>query len=80
MTRINSISIEPQFDELIGKLIESGRYASTNEVIRAALHLLELHENKARALKNAVAAGENSEESELILQDIAAAVKQRYSA
>jgi antitoxin ParD1/3/4 len=80
MTRTISISIEPQFDEFIGKLIESGRYASTPDIIRAALYLLEQHESKATALKNAVEAGENSGVSELSLQDIAAAVKQKHSA
>lgn len=80
MTRTISISIEPQCDEFISKLIESGRYASTSDVIRAALHLLEQHANKARALKNAVEAGENSGESALSLQDIAAEVRQKHSA
>ena len=80
MTRTISISIEPQFDEFIGKLIDSGRYASTPDVILAVLHLLEQYESKATALINAVEACENSGESELSLQDIAAAVKQKHSA
>lgn len=80
MTRTISINLEPQFDEFIGKLIESGRYASTNDVIQTALRLLQQQENKLMALINAVEAGENSGESELSLQDIAAPVKQKHSA
>ncbi|MDF3124879.1 type II toxin-antitoxin system ParD family antitoxin [Rheinheimera sp. 1928-s] len=80
MTKTIRISLEPQFDEFIGKLIESGRYASTNDVIQAALRLLQQQENKLIALRNTVEAGENSGESELSLQDIASMVKQKYSA
>jgi antitoxin ParD1/3/4 len=80
MTGTISISIEPQFDEFIGKLIESGRYASTSDVIQTALHLLQQQENEITALRNAIETGENSGESELSLQDIAAAVKQKHSA
>lgn len=80
MTGTISISIEPQFDEFIGKLIESGRYASTSDVIQTALHLLQQQENEITALRNAIETRENSGESELSLLDIAAAVKQKHSA
>jgi antitoxin ParD1/3/4 len=69
MTRIISISIEPQLDKFISELIDSGWYTSISDVIRASLYLLEQHENN-----------ENSGESELSLQDIVAAVKQKHSA
>jgi antitoxin ParD1/3/4 len=36
-----SISLTPELVELITSKVESGRYASTSEVVREALHLLE---------------------------------------
>lgn len=80
MIRTIRISLEPQFDEFIAKPVQSGRYASISDVIQAALHLLQQQENKLMALRNAIEAGENSGESELNLQDIAALVKQKHCA
>lgn len=68
----------PQLDNFVSKLIESGRYGSTSEVMRSALRLLEQQENQTAALKQAIEAGENSGESTLSLKDIAAQVKQKY--
>lgn len=78
MPRTTSVTIGSQLDEFIGKLIASGRYGSTSEVIRSALRLLERQENQAAALRSAVDAGEQSGESELSLHDIAKQVKQRH--
>jgi antitoxin ParD1/3/4 len=79
MARTTSITIGPQLDDFVGKLIESGRYGSTSEVVRSALRLLEQQENKTTALRNAVEAGEKSGESELSLQDIAAELKRKHN-
>lgn len=78
MSRTTSITIGSQLDEFVGKLIESGRYGSTSEVVRSALRLLERQENQMAALRNAIEAGEQSGESDLSLHDIAAQVKQKH--
>jgi len=78
MPRTTSVTIGSQLDDFIGKLIESGRYGSTSEVVRSALRLLERQENQIAALKSAVEAGERSGESDLTLRDIAAQVKQKH--
>lgn len=78
MARTTSVTIGPQLDDFVSKLIESGRYGSTSEVMRSALRLLEQQENQTVALKRAIEAGENSGESTLSLKDIAAQVKQKY--
>ncbi len=78
MPRTTSVTIGPQLDDFVGKLIESGRYGSTSEVVRSALRLLEQQENQLTALRNAIEAGEQSGESDLSLRDIAAQVKQKH--
>lgn len=77
MPRTTSVTIGSQQDDFVGKLIESGRYGSTSELVRSALRLLERHENQMVAFKSAVEAGERSGESDLSLRDIAAQVKQK---
>ena len=78
MARTTSITIGPQLDDFVVKLIESGRYGSTSEVVRSALRLLERQESQTAALRSAVQAGEQSGESELSLREIAAQVKQKH--
>lgn len=78
MPRTTSVTIGPQLDDFVGKLIESGRYGSTSEVVRSALRLLEQQENQLTALRSAIEAGEQSGESDLSLRDIAARVKQQH--
>ena len=65
MARTTSITIGAPLDDFIGKLIESGRFGSTSEVVRSALRLLERQENQLAALRTAVEAGERSGESDL---------------
>ena len=78
MARTTSVTIGPQLDNFVSKLIESGRYGSTSEGMRSAVRLLEQQENQTAALKQAIEAGENSGESTLSLKDIAAQVKQKH--
>ncbi len=78
MRRTTSITIGSQLDDFVGKLIDSGRYGSTSEVVRSALRLLEYQENQAAALRSAVEAGEQSGESDLSLRDIATQIKQKH--
>lgn len=78
MPRTTSITIGSQLDDFVGKLIESGRYGSTSEVVRSALRLLERQENQTTALRSAVEAGERSGESDFSLRDIADQVKKKH--
>lgn len=78
MGRTTSITIGPQMDDFVGELVASGRYGSTSEVVRSALRLLERQEKATAALRAAVAAGEQSGESEESIHDIAFRVKQHH--
>jgi antitoxin ParD1/3/4 len=78
MARTTSVTIGPQLDDFVSQLLESGRYGSTSEVMRSALRLLERQENQMAALRQAVAAGEQSGESDLTLSQIADQVKQKH--
>lgn len=78
MARTTSVSIGAQLDDFVGKLIESGRYGSTSEVVRSALRLLERQEIQLAALRNMIEDGDQSGESNLSLHDIAARVKQQH--
>ncbi|RVU34398.1 type II toxin-antitoxin system ParD family antitoxin [Rheinheimera riviphila] len=78
MSRTTSVTIGAQLDDFVSKLLESGRYGSTSEIVRTALRLLERQEHQTAALRNAVEAGERSGESDLSLHDIAAQVKQKH--
>lgn len=60
MGKNTSISIGPHFDSFIQSQIETGRYASTSEVVRAALRLLEQEDEKLKVLRQALIEGEKS--------------------
>lgn len=60
MARNTSVSLGDHFDEFIASQVDSGRYSSASEVVRAGLRLLETSENKLEMLRNALAAGERS--------------------
>jgi putative addiction module antidote protein, CC2985 family len=60
MARNTSISLGDHFSTFIESQVETGRYGSASDVVRAGLRLLEEHEAKARALQEALVAGENS--------------------
>jgi antitoxin ParD1/3/4 len=60
MTKNTSISIGAHFDTFIQNQIETGRYASTSEVVRAGLRLLEKEEEKLKLLRQALVEGEQS--------------------
>ncbi|MBK0003742.1 type II toxin-antitoxin system ParD family antitoxin [Erwinia sp. S38] len=71
MARTTSVTIGEQLELFINRLIESGRYGSTSEVMRSALRLLEKQEASDELLRQAVVAGLESGESELTLKEIA---------
>src|SRR3546814_13901454 len=60
MARNTSVSLGDHFDQFIAGQVDSGRYGSTSEVVRAGLRLLETTESKWEVLRNALSAGERS--------------------
>jgi len=62
MAAPTTVTIGDQFESLISRLVEDGHYRSAGDVVEAGLRLLEAHEAKARALDEALLAGERSGE------------------
>jgi antitoxin ParD1/3/4 len=60
MAKNTSITLGDHFDGFISSQIESGRFGSASEVIRAALRLLENSETKLQILRQALDEGEQS--------------------
>lgn len=60
MAKNTSILLGDYFDHFINQQVESGKYSSTSEVVRAALRLLEEEENKKTALIQELKKGEKS--------------------
>ena len=62
MARNTSMSLGDHFASFIDTQVETGRYGSASDVVRAGLRLLEDHETKVKALQDALIAGEQSGE------------------
>jgi len=60
MARNTSVSLGEHFATFVDQQVETGRYSSASDVVRAGLRLLEEHEAKVRALHDALKAGEES--------------------
>ena len=60
MAQNTSISLGNYFESFVKGRISKGRYKNASEVIRAGLRLLEEHENKVQALKDAIQEGIDS--------------------
>ena len=63
MAHNTSISLGDHFSTFISSQVDTGRYNSASDVVRAGLRLLEEHETKLRALQDALIAGEQSGEA-----------------
>ncbi len=62
MARNTSITLGDHFASFISDQVQTGRYGSTSDVVRAGLRLLEEHEAKVKSLQDALIAGEQSGE------------------
>lgn len=60
MAKNTSILLGSHFDEFINQEIASGRFSSASEVIRTALRLLEIEEQKVKQLRYEIEIGEKS--------------------
>jgi antitoxin ParD1/3/4 len=71
MSENSSIALGDHFERFIAQQVQSGRYASTSEVLRASLRLLEEREHRLEALRQALIEGEESgEDSPLDMDEI----------
>jgi antitoxin ParD1/3/4 len=60
MQKNTSVTLGNHFEEFITQQVQSGRFVSASETVRAGLRLLEEQESKLRALQMALIDGEES--------------------
>lgn len=60
MPRNTSVSLGDYFASFIDERLDTGRYSSASDVVRAGLRLLEEHEAKVDRLRAALIEGEQS--------------------
>ncbi len=72
MSKNTSISLGSHFEGFVADQIEGGRYATTSEVVRAGLRLLEQEEAKLANLRRLLAEGEASGRADYSLEGLIA--------
>lgn len=77
MGKNTSISLGEHFDHFIADQVESGRFSSASEVVRAGLRLLEDGESKLGALRRMLAEGEQSGLADYNLENFIAELDSR---
>lgn len=60
MAKNTSFILGEHFDSFVSEQVNSGRYANATDVIRSGLRMLEEHEGKVAALRQALIEGEES--------------------
>ena len=70
MSKNTSVTLGDHFEAFVGDLLQSGRFASTSEVIRAALRLLKERETRLAHLRRLLQEGEESGIAEYALEDL----------
>jgi len=60
MAKNTSITLGNHFDDFIAKQLETGRFGSASEVVRAGLRMLEDAETRIETLRNMLDEGEAS--------------------
>lgn len=60
MAKNTSVTLGEHFDQFINQQLNSGRYGSASEVVRAGLRALEDQETKIMNLRKMLVEGENS--------------------
>ena len=61
MAKNTSILLGDHFENFISNSISSGRFSSASEVVRTALRLLELEEQKIKKFREEIEIGEQSD-------------------
>ena len=69
MPRNTSVTIGSHYENFVNSQINAGGFCSRSEVIRAGLSLLEEHQTKVAALRQAISMGLTSESVECSYED-----------
>lgn len=64
MAKNTSITLGHHFETFINDKVSDGKYGSASEVVRAGLRMLEEHEAKVQAVRQALIQGEQSGRAE----------------